>query len=99
MPVIKQKTVRVGSRKQRIALKKLKNDLNVGGAYKYELVDLDTNTRLKDVYTNKRKAKREFSKLVRRMERDADDAESNPRGGLDLDTSNVGDPFEQDGFL
>jgi len=80
----KQKTVSIGNQKQRIGLKRLKNDLGRGGKYKYTIVDLDTNEKLEDPFTEKSRAESAFRQAAMDIERGMQAAQDD-RGGSGLE--------------
>lgn len=84
MSILKQRTVSVGSQSQRVGLKQLANDLSRGGKHKYEVVDLDTNERLEDAFTNKRDAMDAFDQTVKDIERGMQSAANDGVGNLGM---------------
>lgn len=92
---LKQKTVRVGNKSEKIYLKRLKNPMNRGGKWMYVVEDKD-GSRFGDPFTSKREAKSEFHTIAEQIERGMED-EMGSSQGLDLGLSD--DIIPDDGFL
>jgi len=71
MTILKQKTVKLGRKKQKIVLKKLKNtyrDIS-NNKWMYTVEDKTTGEKFGDPLFNKKKAKRRFSQTVKDIKR------------------------------